>query len=504
MQVLSLVNVDVLAAVMAAAPAAVAAAEQLDGSTVLMLAVACALAYGASYYAWSVREAAAASTAGYAALTALSAFLAVVANAVIWDLHGPAAATLLLVIALALAGLQVRSRQARSSRSSRGTAEGGTDKGHGSTGSDPLGSVWGVGASAAAVGMLLWLLAVAASAALTSNNPTVSHSRQQLEQEFSLVTSELTHLKDQADKWEQAVEHIAKADALYYHVPSFSGPPIAKRHPNQLRLAMSLESASYYAALDDPQYMCQFDAEMTYRQCAQVTNWYSLESMEDLFKMPLVAFEEKEHAIAYINSNCDAMSGRSKIMKDLIALSNSKVPVHSYGSCEHNKHWPTGNPSKRQVFSKYKFCVTMENSLAHDYVTEKLWDGLAAGCVPIYLGTPSALNMAPDASSVIVFDPQGKGNASTVEQLDALMHEIGSSKGRYEKMLAWKHRKVEEQPSALFKYLWSVRNTSGECFLCQFLARHRVNPKAKYTTCLFNETWMAAAGQKLELQPGCE
>jgi hypothetical protein len=37
---------------------------------------------------------------------------------------------------------------------------------------------------------------------------------------------------------------------------------------------------------------------------------------------------------------------------------------------------------------------------------------------------------------------QGKGNASTVEQLDALMHEIGSSKERYEKMLAWKHKKV--------------------------------------------------------------
>jgi hypothetical protein len=55
---------------------------------------------------------------------------------------------------------------------------------------------------------------------------------------------------------------------------------------------------------------------------------------------------------------------------------------------------------------RYKFCVTMENSLAHDYVTEKLWDGLAAGCIPIYLGTPSALSMAPDASSIIMFDPK--------------------------------------------------------------------------------------------------
>jgi hypothetical protein len=65
-------------------------------------------------------------------------------------------------------------------------------------------------------------------------------------------------------------EHLNEADALYYHVPSFSGAPIAKRHPNQLRLAMSLESASYYHLLDSSHFMCQFDAEMTYRQCAQV------------------------------------------------------------------------------------------------------------------------------------------------------------------------------------------------------------------------------------------
>jgi alpha-1,3-fucosyltransferase 10 len=125
-----------------------------------------------------------------------------------------------------------------------------------------------------------------------------------------------------------------------------------------------------------------------------------------LLQMPLVPFEEKEHAIAYVNSNCGAVSGRSKIMRDLLALTGSKVPVHSYGNCDHNKAWPAGNPNKRQLFSKYKFCVTMENSLAHDYVTEKLWDGLAAGCVPVYLGSPSALKMAPDASGIIMFDPK--------------------------------------------------------------------------------------------------
>jgi hypothetical protein len=144
---------------------------QLDGSTVLMLATACALAFGASYCAWLLREAASASASGYAALSTLAALLAVLVNAVIWDEHGPAAATLLLLIALALAGTPMRSSQAASkggqSHSSSETAEGGTDKGHGATGSDPLGSLWGVLASAAAVGAMLWLLAAAASAAQT-------------------------------------------------------------------------------------------------------------------------------------------------------------------------------------------------------------------------------------------------------------------------------------------------------------------------------------------------
>jgi hypothetical protein len=60
------------------------------------------------------------------------------------------------------------------------------------------------------------------------------------------------------------------ADALHYHVPAWLGKPRRKAFPMQLRLAMSLESSAYYEELDDPSYMCHFDAEMTYRHCAQV------------------------------------------------------------------------------------------------------------------------------------------------------------------------------------------------------------------------------------------
>lgn len=73
------------------------------------------------------------------------------------------------------------------------------------------------------------------------------------------------------------------ADVLYYHAPSFSSRPRPKAFPEQLRLVTSLESAAYYPNMDDQQYMCQFDAEISYRRCAQVTNWYSLEAFERLF-----------------------------------------------------------------------------------------------------------------------------------------------------------------------------------------------------------------------------
>lgn len=139
----------------------------------------------------------------------------------------------------------------------------------------------------------------------------------------------------------------------------------------------------------------------------------------------------------------------------------------------------------------------MENSLRHDYVTEKMWDGLAAGCVPIYMGSASARQFAPDGRALIIYDPKGGGDAATPAELDALMHRIGSDKAAYEAMLAWKAVPPADAPSPLFRYLWSVQHTSGECFLCQFLARHRVDPRPRYTTCLFNETWMQAAGQTL-------
>lgn len=40
--------------------------------------------------------------------------------------------------------------------------------------------------------------------------------------------------------------------------------------------------------MDDPDYMCAFDAEVSYRHCSQAVQWYSSTSFDDLFA---VSFE---------------------------------------------------------------------------------------------------------------------------------------------------------------------------------------------------------------------
>lgn len=51
---------------------------------------------------------------------------------------------------------------------------------------------------------------------------------------------------------------------------------------------------------------------------------------------------------------------------------------------------------------RYKFCVAMENSVRQDYVTEKIWDALGAGCIPVYLGFSNARDFVPDPDSYIL------------------------------------------------------------------------------------------------------
>ncbi|PNH04227.1 putative fucosyltransferase-like protein, partial [Tetrabaena socialis] len=202
-----------------------------------------------------------------------------------------------------------------------------------------------------------------------------------------------------------------------------------------------------------------------------------------LFKPP-VPFDQKKTALAYINSNCGAKSGRSDIMRKVIALKNPIVPTESWGHCDRNMK-VAGAFNKVELIHGYKFCVAMENSITKDYITEKLWQALEAGCVPVYMGPHNVDEFLPDPEAIINYHKLG-----SPEALNKELERLASDRGAYEAKLAWKFKAWKDLAPAFLAMTERshVRKPHSRCQICQLALRHRVKPQ-KYTTCLFNETW---------------
>jgi hypothetical protein len=51
--------------------------------------------------------------------------------------------------------------------------------------------------------------------------------------------------------------------------------------------------------------------------------------------------------------------------------------------------------SKFEVLRNYEYCLCFENMEMNGYITEKLFDCLYAGTIPLYMGAPDILNYIP-------------------------------------------------------------------------------------------------------------
>ena len=144
-----------------------------------------------------------------------------------------------------------------------------------------------------------------------------------------------------------------------------------------------------------------------------------------------VSFEEK-HLIAWVVSNCEGV--RTKYVLTL----KHYLPIHIYGHCN-TKFNIKQTPCKKNTFEceeqlrKYKFILAFENSFCDDYVTEKYWNTLIRGSVPIVLGGRNY-----DDAVVI---PGSFINARSFNNAESLAKHIkflGENKIEYEKYQRWR------------------------------------------------------------------
>jgi hypothetical protein len=243
----------------------------------------------------------------------------------------------------------------------------------------------------------------------------------------------------------------AQAIAFTLDAPVPKGA-LAARLPGQRTIGVSLENLQqhgrFYALARD---VGLADILITYELDAQVPRpYFDPGYYEPLDPRRLKAIKPKHArpAIAAFISNCESQDALSRLA--VLGALSAYLPVHHYGKCGHNTELPDTRSApdwgarKLGTVARYHFLAAMENSLALDYVSEKVYHALLVGTIPIYLGAPNIWDLLPcdKAQPCIVhvadfLDARGEVDAP---RLGAHLHHLASNETAYRQYLRWRER----------------------------------------------------------------
>ena len=160
------------------------------------------------------------------------------------------------------------------------------------------------------------------------------------------------------------------------------------------------------------------------------------------------------------------------------------VPVDSVGLCLRNRHAGDDDAlparfamdarkarfgevlaAKRELLAAYKFVIAIENTLVPDYVSEKFFDALAAGAVPIYLGAPNIDEYAPGERAFV----DARAPRSVADVADEVRAALADP-ARYAAYHAWRERGAQRARSDSPLARLEARAQSLDEHLCRVCA----------------------------------
>lgn len=260
---------------------------------------------------------------------------------------------------------------------------------------------------------------------------------------------------------------LRDADAVVFHVPTLQEPLPTVKPRGQHWVAWSMESEVTTPVLADPGFMQQFDLTMTYRRDADVwVPYLGAGTIRALQAPPLP--KTADRPVCHFQSNPYDRSGRTAYTAALLR----RVKINSYGAVLPTVAEPgrvCGRDARLAVMARHKFTLAFENSVATDYVSDKFFDALIAGSVPVYLGAPEVADFAPAARSYI-----DTADFAGPAELAAYLNHLDSDDEEYATYLSWRREDLD----AGFVELVSRATRDPFLRLAELLHARRLNPTA--------------------------
>lgn len=223
-------------------------------------------------------------------------------------------------------------------------------------------------------------------------------------------------------------------------------PAICELRTN-VTMVESEESKVRYGHLFGPSFK-NFDGYSTTSPMSHLQRVYSEVFLNESDMLPNKPFAKLVKGASYVASDCHKRDS-ANANRDNVALSIRESPfrVDGLGRCLKTPVGPEGLELpksrdtrynlilKREVISNYMFNLAFENSLEPGYVTEKPFDALLSGTVPIYLGDAKHLKrMLPHPKAAIFLD-DFDGDA---KKLVAYLNMLVQNETAYEEHRAWR------------------------------------------------------------------
>jgi hypothetical protein len=186
---------------------------------------------------------------------------------------------------------------------------------------------------------------------------------------------------------------------------------------------------------------------------------------------------------SFSHNNCGSIRGR--FVNNVIAKSN--MTIARYGKCWHNKDTEINNRScaeqkqeelyhkdceahrdstKTVMASWHKFTFALENTWSRDYFTEKRYQALWGGSVPIVWNNDNSKAYLPDPDAALLVE-KSENPIEFGNKAHALTQEEGDE-AFFERFFAWKKRGL--RPDFVRKLFLSTDFLM--CRICEHVAHH--------------------------------
>ncbi len=189
-----------------------------------------------------------------------------------------------------------------------------------------------------------------------------------------------------------------EVDVIVFHIPDLYKYRtfLPKSKPlHQIWVGWSLECEENYPVLKSPKFRSLFDLWIGYKTSDDIVYPYYVDFKEKLLrnKQMLGGYQDNKKLICMFISSDINHSKRQEYLYELMKY----IHIDSYGKLFNNATIENdlGMESVLKIMSSYKFAIAFENAIANDYVTEKFFNPLYVGAVPVYLGAPNIEEFAP-------------------------------------------------------------------------------------------------------------